>query len=113
MIRIGKMKISLPMILFMYVLIYNPPLLAPLYHSNSVWLVMLPSIAYVLMHRKELKEFTNVRAVVCKIIEFKFCNQCSETCPNGDLLSFLEHVPPILQFHQERHAAVSVRGVST
>ena len=64
MIRIGKMKISLPMILFMYVLIYNPPLLSPLYHSNSVWLVMLPSIAYVLLHWKELKEFTNLRAVV-------------------------------------------------
>ena len=64
MIRIGKTKISLPMILFMYVLVYNPPLLAPLYRSNSVWLVMLPSITYVLMHRKELKEFTNLRAVV-------------------------------------------------
>ena len=64
MIRIGKTKISLPMILFMYMLIYNPPLLAPLYRSNSVWLVMLPSITYVLMHRKELKEFTNLRAVV-------------------------------------------------
>ncbi len=64
MIRIGKTKISLPMILFMYVLVYNPPLLAPLYRSNSVWLVMLPSVAYVLMHRKELKEFTNLRAVV-------------------------------------------------
>ena len=64
MIRIGKTKISLPMILFMYVLVYNPPLLAPLYRSNSVWLVMLPSIAYVLMHLKELKEYTNLRAVV-------------------------------------------------
>ena len=64
MIRIGKTKISLPMILFMYVLVYNPPLLAPLYRSNSVWLVMLPSVAYVLMHWKELKEFTNFRAVV-------------------------------------------------
>ena len=63
MIRIGKMKISLPMILFMYMLIYNPPLLAPLYRSNSVWLVMLPSIAYVLLHWKELKEFTDLRAV--------------------------------------------------
>ena len=39
-------------------------LLAPLYRSNSVWLVMLPSVLYVLMHRKELKEFTNLRAVV-------------------------------------------------
>ena len=66
MIRIGKMKISLPMILFMYVLIYNPPLLAPLYRSNSVWLVMLPSVLYVLMHRKELKEFTGAEVCVHK-----------------------------------------------
>ena len=64
MIRIGKTKISLPMILFMYMLIYNPPLLAPLYRSNSVWLMMLPSAAYVLLNRKTLKEFISVRAVL-------------------------------------------------
>ena len=65
MITIGKKRISIPMILFMYVLIYNPPLLAPVFRNNSVWLVMLPSVAYVLLHLKELKEFTNFRAVVC------------------------------------------------
>ena len=64
MIKIGKKMISIPMILFMYMLIYNPPLLAPLFRFNSVWLVMVPSIVYVLMHRKELKEYTNFRAVV-------------------------------------------------
>ena len=64
MIRIGKMKISLPMILFMYMLIYNPPLFAPLYRSNSVWLIMLPSVAYVLLNWKMLKEFVHIRAVV-------------------------------------------------
>ena len=64
MIRIGKKMISIPMILFMYMLIYNPPLLAPLFRFNSVWLVMVPSIAYVLMHWKELKEYTNLKAIV-------------------------------------------------
>ena len=64
MIKIGKKMISFPMILFMYLLIYNPPLFAPLLRFNSVWLVMVPSIAYVLLHRKELKEYTNLRAVV-------------------------------------------------
>ena len=64
MIKIGKKMISIPMILFMYLLIYNPPLFAPLFRFNSVWLVMVPSIVYVLMHRKELKEYTNFKAVV-------------------------------------------------
>lgn len=64
MIKIGKKMISIPMILFMYLLIYNPPLFAPLFRFNSVWLVMLPSVVYVLMHRKELKEYTNFKAVV-------------------------------------------------
>ena len=64
MIRIGKKMISIPMILFMYLLIYNPPVFAPLLKFNSVWLVMLPSIVYVLLHWKELKEYTNFRAVV-------------------------------------------------
>ena len=64
MVKIGKKMISIPMILFMYMLIYNPPLLAPLFRNNSVWLIMLPSIAYVLLHFRELREFTNFRAVV-------------------------------------------------
>ena len=64
MIKIGKKMISIPMILFMYLLIYNPPLFAPLIRFNSVWLMILPSAAYVLMHRKELKEFTDIKAVV-------------------------------------------------
>ena len=64
MIKIGKKMIGIPMILFMYMLIYNPPLLAPLFRNNSVWLVMLPSIVYVLLHFRELKEFTNFRAVI-------------------------------------------------
>ena len=64
MITFGKKRISIPMILFMYILIYNPPVFAPLFSNNSVWLVMLPSIGYVLLYRKELKEFTNLRAVV-------------------------------------------------
>ena len=64
MIKIGKKMISIPMILFMYLLIYNPPLFAPLFRFNSVWRVMVPSIAYVLLHWKELKEYTNFKAVV-------------------------------------------------
>ena len=63
MIRIGKTKISLPMILFMYMLIYNPPLLAPFFSSNSAWLVMAPSVVYLLLNWKELKKFVNFRAV--------------------------------------------------
>ena len=43
MIKIGKKMISIPMILFMYLLIYNPPILSPLFTSNSAWLVMIPS----------------------------------------------------------------------
>ena len=64
MITIGKKRISIPMILFMYILIYNPPVFAPLFRNNSVWLAILPSVAYVLLHWKELKEITNFRAVV-------------------------------------------------
>ena len=64
MIRIGKTKISIPMILFMYMLIYNPPVLAPLFCRNSVWLVMLPSAAYVLLNWKAFRKFMIVRAVV-------------------------------------------------
>ena len=75
MIKIGKKMISFPMILFMYLLIYNPPLFAPLLRFNSVWLVMVPSIAYVLLHWKELKEYTNLRAVVYSFSSF----QCSST----------------------------------
>ena len=64
MIKIGKKTVCIPMILFMYMLIYNPPLLAPLFASNSAWLLMLPSVAYVLLNWKELKEFVNLRAVI-------------------------------------------------
>ena len=64
MIRFGKKKVSIPLILAMYLLIYNPPAFAPLLKFNCVWLVMLPSAAYVLLNRKALKEFVNVRAVV-------------------------------------------------
>ena len=64
MIRIGKKTICIPMILFMYMLIYNPPLLAPFFSSNSAWLVMAPSVVYLLLNRKELKKFVNFRAVI-------------------------------------------------
>jgi len=64
MIKIGKKMISIPMILFMYMLIYNPPILAPLFTFNSAWLVMIPSTAYLLLNRKELKTSVNLRAVV-------------------------------------------------
>ena len=64
MITIGKKKISVPMILFMYLLIYNPPAFAPLVRFNCVWLVMLPSVAYVLLNWKAFREFTCFRAVV-------------------------------------------------
>ena len=65
MIRIGKMRISLVMIFFMYVLIYNPPLFSPLFQSNGVWLMMVPSAVYLLLNRKEIKKFLNLRAVIC------------------------------------------------
>ena len=64
MIKIGKKTVCIPMILFMYMLIYNPPILAPLFTNNSAWLFILPSAAYLLLNWKELKEFTNLRAAV-------------------------------------------------
>ena len=64
MITLGKKKISLPLIFFMYLLIYNPPAFAPLIRFNCVWLVMLPSAAYVLLNWKAFRETTCFRAVV-------------------------------------------------
>ena len=64
MITLGKKKISLPLIFFMYLLIYNPPAFAPLIRFNCVWLVMLPSVAYVLLNWKAFRETTCFRAVV-------------------------------------------------
>ena len=64
MIKIGKKMISIPMILFMYLLIYNPPILSPLFTSNSAWLVMIPSVVYLLLNWKELKAFVKLRTVI-------------------------------------------------
>ena len=64
MIKIGKKMISIPMILFMYLLIYNPPLFAPLFTSNSAWLFIVPSAVYVLLNREDLKNHVNLRAAV-------------------------------------------------
>ena len=64
MIKIGKKMISIPMILFMYLLIYNPPILSPLFTSNSAWLVMIPSVVYLLLNWKELKAFVKLWTVI-------------------------------------------------
>ena len=64
MIKIGKKMISIPMILFMYLLIYNPPILSQLFTSNSAWLVMIPSGVYLLLNWKELKAFVKLRTVI-------------------------------------------------
>ena len=67
-----KRTISIPLVLLMYAMIFNPPLLAvrrilpdfPLAGLNWVWMLMLPSAAYVLLNRKALKAFTDFRAVL-------------------------------------------------
>ncbi len=64
MITIRKKKISIPLILWMYLLIYNPPLFAPVLRVNCVWFVMLPSAAYILLNWKTMKETVSFRAVV-------------------------------------------------
>ena len=88
MIRIGETKISLPMILFMYVLVYNPPLLAPLYRSNSVWLVMLPSIAYVLVRLTESYGFLPLPQ------EGEYQKTIRQAAPDGSEYVNVLHVTP-------------------
>ena len=64
MIQIGKKRISIYMILGMYMLIYNPPIFTfGSFRFNCVWPVMFISAAYVLLHRKNLKEMMNLREI--------------------------------------------------
>lgn len=54
------MRIHIPLVLGMYVLIYNPPVLG----FNWIWIVMPLSVLYVLLHWKELKSFTNLHTIL-------------------------------------------------
>ena len=65
MIQIGKKRISIFMIIGMYLLIYNPPVFTfGTFRFNGVWPVMFISLGYVLLHLKSLKEQMNFRAIV-------------------------------------------------
>ena len=65
MIQIGKKSISLPVIIGMYLLIYNPPVFSfGIIRFNCIWPVGIFSAAWVLLNLKTLKEQMNLRAVV-------------------------------------------------
>ena len=53
-------RICFPLVLGMYALIYNPPVLP----FNWIWIVMPLSVLYVLLHLKELKALLDLRAIL-------------------------------------------------
>lgn len=63
MIQIGKKRIHLPILVGMYLLIYNPPVFSfGILRFNCIWPVAFFSVAYVLLNLKALKEQMSLRA---------------------------------------------------
>ena len=63
MIQIGKKGIHLPILVGMYLLIYNPPVFSfGILRFNCIWPVAVFSVAYVLLNLKALKEQMSLRA---------------------------------------------------
>ncbi len=65
-------KINIPLVLLMYAMIFNPPVLSfgwisenfPVKGLNWIWIVMPLSLIYLWMNRKHLKKYVNLKAVL-------------------------------------------------